>query len=411
MRDGAHSSALEPAAPGGAEESGQTWYLSAQPIPGFAMAPIYREVSPNGSGTFDSTTSAERGSRDEITLGFGFDRPWLGTAQPLRYLDARSGVRVTPALGQTLPPAYSLDASLPVWAYPRYGARREVLETTSGNGVTAQINDVAGGAIWTWAWHGKQFIDTANLGRQMQMSLFYYDVRAGWRKNPNEAGDDLGPRYQHGSPLARSTVLGGVIETTTIPVEWNPAPDGLLPTQVEIYTTVAFSKRIDLNFRPGVASYAATYDLPHTLPEGEAAVRDARATFGEIPTAYLRREFDRYYAIDARLRQMNEVHPPDCNSQPFRWTPPSGYGGVAIATRSGAYAMGVYSKLDGEGGPTDRFELYDWIDRGCNAQVSKFAAIHTKGWPAGARTYTTYVLTGTLDSVARGMYALSRAGY
>jgi hypothetical protein len=376
---------------------GQTWYLAARALPG--TRPLYRQYkAAPPSDHMDSSRATVRGYVEQEILGYGFaDSSQSGTHELLRYYDSATGDHVTPGPHQRLPKSYALNEKFPLWSYPRYNNRATVLLKTSANGVTAAINRVAGGAIWSWTWKGRQFINTHDYGREMQMSLFYK------RHNPTQAGDgffgDLAD--MHGSPLVSAGASGGVIKTASHPLEWNPRLFGAARHQLAIYTDVLFDTRVDLAFKPGVAAFTTSYKLPNTLPD--------ETTQGEIPTAYLVAAFDSYYTVDAKAKSTTQVYPASCSSSGnVGWVPPSGYGGVIIATRSGAYALGVYSKMDTLGGPTDYFTLWNFI--ACN-QTSKFSAVHTNGWPAGTASYTTYILTGSLAAVESNMYALYSSGY
>jgi hypothetical protein len=377
--------------------NGQTWYLAAAALP--ATGPLYREYkAAPPSDHMDSSKPKVRGYVEQEILGYGLaDSSQPGTRQLLRYYDPATGDHVTPGPHQRLPAAYALNEKFPLWSYPRYNNRAAVLLGASANGVTAEINKVAGGAVWSWTWKGRQFINTHDYGREMQMSLFYK------RHNPTQAGDgfygDLAD--MHGSPLVSSSAAAGVIKTASHPLEWNPRWFGAARDQLAIYTDVLFGTKIDLGFKPGVAAFTTSYTLPNTLPSD--------TTQGEIPTAYLLAAFDSYYTVDAKTKSTTQVYPASCSSSGnVGWVPPSGYGGVIIATKSGGDALGVYSKMDTIGGPTDYFTLWNFI--ACN-QTSKFSAVHTNGWPAGTASYTTYILTGRLATVESNMYALYTAGY
>jgi hypothetical protein len=389
---------------------GQTWYIPAGPVANTTL--LYREVNSPGSDHADSPYANEGGYLDEgAGLGYAYDNYQPpGTAQMMRYYNVSVLDHVTPGIRQSLAAGYTQEV-LPLWGYPRYNNSATISSSTTGNGVTASVNRVAGDSIWSWSWNGSNFINTADYGREMQSSIFYSN--GAWRQNPTEAGDFKTGSLadMHGAPVTYESVGGGVISTQAIPLEWQPANAGASSDQLALYTGTAIGKNVNLNFMPGVASYQTVFTLPNALPDGPT-------TQGEIPTAYLNASYDTYWVFDAQSAVLTNVGNlvPVCNEQSFQLpgpvSPPfSGYGGVIISNAAQTLALGIYSRLDYVGGPTGYFTMYNYVDNGCPSATSKWAAVHMHGWPAGTSTYTTYVVTGTLNSVTQNMVTLYRSGY
>ena len=410
-----HTSTISSAERSQYNSQGQTFYVRAENIG--RTTSLYREHSVNGVDHLDSPINNEGGYVSEGVLGFPYSNQQTATSQIVRYLSPSRVDHATP--GSVTLSGYTPE-SLGVFGYPRFNKTTTLLSSASGNGVTASVNRVAGDAIWSWVYGNVEFINTTDYGRELQSSLFYNNGT--WTQNSTEAGDGRTGQVDdfHGSPVISENVSGSTISTQTLPLDFVPANGGASSDQLEAYTGVVIGKNVNLNFLPHVASYQTTYTLPNALP-----TTPGYPTQGEIPTGYLNPTFDTYWTYDASASTLTNVSSlvPKCNAAAsFQMPGPSspafsGYGGVIISNSNQTLAMGIYSKLDSLGGPTDYFTLYNFVDRtsygdrACGDATSKWAAVHTNSWPAGTSSLTTYVVTGSLTDVKSSMSYLYQHGY
>ena len=137
----------------------------------------------------------------------------------------------------------------------------------------------------------------------------------------------------------------------------------------------------------------------------------------EIPTGYLRAEFDRYWSYDAATGDRREYALTYPGNKHKQFSPASGFGGVIISDSTRNYAMGIYGVLHSAGGSVKYFTLWSFISGSPDTDAddfdtSKFSAVYGPGTVlAGYEyTFTTWVMTGTLDEVTGHMDALYALG-
>ena len=274
--------------------------------------------------------------------------------------------------------------------------------TLSGGGVTLQANRAAGCSIWSWLWNGKQFVNHRDYGRELQESLSWTDSTTN-TPNPTEAGDG----YMNGSPCT-AAVSGSTLRTTSVPLEWN---GGKLkgtqggPQRPVIWGDITIGKEVSLNYMNmgPVASYETEVTLPRALARGHV----------EIPTVYLGPEFNQTMTYDARSGETLPALQP--NSRGGKYVPRSGYGGLIAATARHDYAMGLYGVLTSSGGSVSFFTTTNYPgamngeENGTSLATIKLTTTYVGPIAAGKNTYTSWVISGTLDQVKRAMSALYRA--
>jgi hypothetical protein len=228
---------------------------------------------------------------------------------------------LTAALFAQLPPTPSGDAVLRA----KWG-RSEIAITT-----TTRL----AGAIHSLTWKGKEFIDSADHGRQLQSAASFDCAKPGefWAEcfNPTEAGsrlDGAGPKST--SKLLSLSVKNGELTTTTQMAHWLAPGEKSSDRPALNQTTLSdhrVTKRVKIGYQnlPNVIEYDVTYEVPKT----------ERHTFAqfEAVTGYMPAEFSRFWKYDrksARLEKLDDG--PGEQSQP-----------VVFTTESGSHAMGVFS--------------------------------------------------------------------
>lgn len=153
-----------------------------------------------------------------------------------------------------------------------------------------------GGSIVEVNWHGMNFVNDFDAGREIQVAVYDGDPyppcndcskEQGW--NPVQGGD----WHTHGSPLLAQTLERDSIYTKTQPLHWQPdnkggGPDKPVPSDVFIEQWVSFLPD-DLN------AVKVRYRITHFGSDRHAS------TLHEFPAVYANPEFSRfvYYAGDA----------------------------------------------------------------------------------------------------------------
>ncbi len=377
---------------------GQIEYVPAANEAG--TAPIYR-LYHGGSSPLDHMDSINPNEAAGYTAEGILGYPWYassappGTADILRVLRQSPFDHATIHAGESLS-GYGSDADFGLYGYPRYGNSGSQLTSLTAGGVTIGSNAVSGGALWSWVENGVQYVNTSDNGREIQSAFFYGN------QNPTEAGDGSASSsaYQmHGSPIVQITNSGSTQSTRTVPLEWNPGGLGASSgNQVIAYQGMLLGKDITLGYDglTGVAQYDTIVQLAQAVDSANL----------ELPTGYMPSSFNTFYTYDASSDALAAVSPPNACSTGTgtSYVPPSGYGGVIIATSNGSSAMGVYNSTTGVGGPVDYFALWSFP---CGNATSKWDNVRSgRSFPAGTSVFTSYIASGTLAQVRSSMYQL-----
>lgn len=381
---------------------GQIFYIPRDPIAGTAT--LYRLY--NGVDHMDSHTAGEGGYGTEGPLGYAWASQPPGGSMLIRQYNPSTGDHALRHFAESL--AGYVDELMGTFGYNRYNNADEALVTLSAGGVTIQSNGVAGGSLWRWFWNGMQFVNTRDYGRQIQTALFHGN------KNPTEAGDqhsDLGlpAARRHGSPILNNHNSGTTQVTRAIPLDFIPENFGGGADHPVVWMDMVIGKDVTLNFNGmgSVAKYTTVVSVPTTLSNASI----------EIPTGYLRANFNRFWTYNAETDTLTEVTAsvPNCNfTTPFRFN--VNFGGVMISDSSGANAMGIYGVHTSQGGSVNTFTLWKFLcfDGGQEATSSdtvKWSAVFEAGTIfAGTTAFNTYIITETVNTVASKMRQLFFAG-
>jgi len=240
------------------------------------------------------------------------------------------------------------------------------------------------GAIDSLTWDGKEFIDSADHGRQLQSAS---NLDAGSpitaeTFNPTEAGsrdDGAGPRSS--SVLLSLKAGGNLLETRTRMAFWLKPGERSgknLAKNTTVLSDHLLSKKVTIGFHdlPQVVEYEATF----TLPEGE---HHTEAVF-EAVTGYMPAEFSRFLVYDLATKSTKPL-----SDGPGEQTLP-----VILSTESGGHAMGIYTPDPGAGYGRFRFEREKVVKWNCVFRVRK-----SEGIPPGDFRYRAYIPVGTLEDV------------
>jgi hypothetical protein len=262
--------------------------------------------------------------------------------------------------------------------------RSEIVITT-----TARL----AGAIHSLTWAGKEFIDSADHGRQLQSAI---NLDAGLpiqpeTFNPTEAGsrrDGAGPTSS--SRLLHWLARGNALQTTTRMAFWlapGETSGGHPARNTTVLSDHTLTKRVRIGWRG--MPHVIAYDVTFGLPVGE---RHTEAVF-ELVTGYMPPEFSQFWSFNAATGGLESLSDgPGEQSRP-----------VVFATPEGGHAMGIFSPEPGVRYGRFRFT---------REQVVKWNAVvrrrDPQGVPAGDYAFRNFVLVGDLETVRAALRALAR---
>lgn len=272
----------------------------------------------------------------------------------------------------------------------RFGDSEIVITTTSR----------LAGAIHSLTWNGKEFIDSADHGRQLQ-SASNFDAGSAFTAetfNPTEAGSMHDGAGEHStSRLLHFLAKDNQLQTTSRMAFWlrpgelssgNPAKN---TTELSDHL---LTKRVTIGCRdlPNVISYDVTFGVPigesHQYAQFEAL------------TGYMPAEFCRFFVFDRASGRF----------EPLSAGPGEQKHSVAVSTDDGRFAMGIYAPeqpskgFENAGYGRWYFEPQQVIKWNCVFRIRD-----ADGIAAGDYSYRMFVIIGTLENVRSAMIRLHSA--
>jgi len=260
-----------------------------------------------------------------------------------------------------------------------------------GSEIVIRTTSRLAGAIDSLRWNGKEFIDSADHGRQLQSAS---NLDAGSpisdeTCNPTEAGsrdDGAGPKSS--SVLLSLKAEGATLETRSRMAFWLKPGQKSGPNLAKNTTVVSdhiLSKKVTIGFRglPNVIEYTATF----TLPRGE---KHTASTF-EALTGYMPAEFSRFLVYDPATKE----------AKPISYGPGEQPLPLIFSTPAGGHAMGIYSSEPKTSYGRFRFEREKVVKWN-----SVFRVKQPEGIPAGDYAYRNFVAVGTLEDVIASLRKL-----
>jgi hypothetical protein len=282
-----------------------------------------------------------------------------------------------------------LAAPLPLLADPADG-NAQIRAGTNDSTVIITTTRRLAGAIGSFQWNDREFINDTDHGRELQ-SACSFDISPGGNSevfNPTEAGSNQdGAGTNTTSRLLELTAAGNHLHTRTQMAFWL-APGYYSGAQVARNTNALsdylLTKDVTIGFRqwPQALDYRVTFSVP-------ASARHVFAQF-EALTGYMPEEFSRFW----------EFNPATGKLQPLGDGPGEIKNPVVLATPDGKFAMGIFappqSSRDASGPAFGRWK-FDW------AHVVKWNCVYRVQYPQGIRdgdyTYRLLVPFGTLAQV------------
>lgn len=255
--------------------------------------------------------------------------------------------------------------------------------------IVITTTDRLAGAIGSLTWNGREFIDAADHGRELQ-SASNFDAGGRIRAetfNPTEAGSRHdGAGDESSSRLLHLIAEDDVLQTTTQMAFWLTPNEASLGNPAKNTTVVSnhlLTKRVQIG-EP--FPQAISYDVTFHVPVGE---HHTQAVF-EVVTGYMPVEFETFWAFDPETRELQPLSDGP-GEQPYP---------VVLATADGEYAMGcvaVEALTPGAVGPgygRFRFERERVVKWNC---VYRYFA--DEGIEPGEYAFRTIVLVGDLETV------------
>ena len=256
------------------------------------------------------------------------------------------------------------------------------------------------GAIHSLTWNGKEFVNSADHGRQIQ-SASNFDAGTPFTPetfNPTEAGsvrDGAGPKSS--SRLLHLIAKGHELQTTNQMAFWL-APDeksqGHPAKNSTVLSDHLLTKRVRIGYKQ--LPHVIQYDVTFGVPVGE---KHSYAQF-EAVTGYMPPEFETFWKFNPQSRELEPL-----DDGPGEQPHP-----VVLATTSGSHAMGVFSPDQPSWGFEDAgYGRFRFVDE----KVVKWNCVFRKrdtmnGIAPGDYSFRNFVVVGDLTTVKASLIELHR---
>ena len=253
------------------------------------------------------------------------------------------------------------------------------------------------GAIHSLTWNSKEFIDSADHGRQLQ-SAANFDAGTpftGETFNPTEAGSRLdGAGERSTSRLLHLTSTEHALQTTTQMAFWlapGERSSGHPAKNKQKLSQHLLTKRVVIGYKD--VANVIQYDVTFSVPVGE---RHKYAQF-EAVTGYMPADFAKFWKFNPDSGKLESL-----SDGPGEQADP-----VVLSTESGSHAMGVFSPDQPSAGYEHagygrfRFTTQKVVKWNCVFRV------HDKeGVEPGEYSFRTFVIVGNLQTVAQSIRTL-----
>lgn len=246
------------------------------------------------------------------------------------------------------------------------------------------------GAIASLQWHGREFINTTDHGRELQSSCSFDDTSSAGAEtfNPTEAGsrrDSAGPNST--SRLLEIDARGNHLRTRTQMAFWlapGERSEGQLARNTNTLSDYVLTKDVTIGFQRWrqALDYRVTFSVP-------AGAHHVMAQY-EALTGYMPPEFDHFW----------EFNPQTGELQPLNHRQEGSQNPVVLATADGQYAMGIFAPPQRQLDTTGPIFAHWYFD---DARVAKWNCVYrvhnSQGIRDGNYTYRMLVPVGTLEQV------------
>jgi hypothetical protein len=278
----------------------------------------------------------------------------------------------------------------------------EVIRAPAGGSeIVIKTTSRMAGAIESLQWGGKEFIDDADHGREMQTC---WNGNAGEEPianetfNPTEAGSlDDGGGATSSSRLLEISARGNQLESRSQPAFWlNPreTSGGIPARNKTIVSDDRLRKRVVIGFKnlPHAIDYEVTVSLDPKDRNTSCVI--------EALTGYMPAEFSQFQVFDPKTGALAPV-----DDGPGEQALP-----LVFSTADGAFAMGVFSPSgleaprDGRGPTYGRWRMKDFrvVKWNCVFRLQNANGL------SGDYSYHIFVAIGSLEDVRTTLAALQK---
>ncbi len=279
--------------------------------------------------------------------------------------------------------------------------RRTIRAPVDGDELAITVSGRFAGAVESLTWRGKEFINIFDHGRQIS----YAWQMDGWGEcfNPTEPGSasDLFSLSSTSELLEVCSPAENTLTTVNRPAYWlAPGETGFCDggATTAVNEALVADQLLEKTIEIGYAGIDNVIVFTATITN----LQDHHFLQAELPTGYLREDFTSYWVYNP---ESGQVIQPESEPLVEPWSfvhttrmPP------ILATEDGAYAMGVYSVEDFTAYEILFYDVPDPEDRTNKWNV----VLHESPFPAGAYTYTTFVVVGDLEAVTESLDELFR---
>lgn len=282
-----------------------------------------------------------------------------------------------------------LAAALPLFAAAPDG-NAQIRGGTKDSPIVIATTRRLAGAIDSVKWHGREFINSTDHGRQLQSACSFDNTPTANAEtfNPTEAGSrDDGAGTNTTSRLLAITAGGNHLHTRTQMAFWLAPGErsaGQLARNTNTLSDYVLTKDVTIGFRrwPQALDYRVTFSVP-------AGAHHVAAQF-EALTGYMPEEFSRFW----------QFNPATGKLEPLSDGPGEIKNPVVLATPDGNFAMGIFAPPQNQ--PDTRGPAFGRWKFG-RAHVVKWNCVYRVGNPQGIRDgdyrYRMLVPIGTLAQV------------
>jgi hypothetical protein len=255
------------------------------------------------------------------------------------------------------------------------------------------------GAIHSLTWNGREFIDSADHGRQLQ-SASNLDLGTPILDetfNPTEAGSrDDGAGNKSSSRLLHLRAEPGALQTTTRMAFWLAPGERSGPNLAKNTSALSdhlLTRRVRIGWRN--LAHVISYDVTFAVPIGE---RHTHAVF-EALTGYMPAGFEKFLQFNPQTGAL----------EPLTDGPGEIERPIVFAVPAGTHAMGIYAppqpapKLKGPTYGRFRFAPEKVVKWNCVFRLSD-----RDGIAPGDYSFRMFVIVGDLAAVTEGLRALHR---
>lgn len=255
------------------------------------------------------------------------------------------------------------------------------------------------GAIHSLTWDGREFIDSADHGRQLQSACSFSSGGNHWAEafNPTEAGsrdDGAGPTST--SRLLHSIVSDRSLQTTTQMAFWL-APGQESSGHPALNTTRLSNHLLTKRVRIGLP------DLPHVIPYDVtfAVPLNERHTFAQFEalTGYMPPEFQKFWTFRPATGELQPIDDGP-GEQPFP---------LVFSTENGRHALGIFSPkpmTPAAQGPG--YGRWRFVSQSVVKWNSVFRIRNTDGIEPGEYSFRNFVVVGDRETVRQSLIELHR---